>query len=514
MIGFLSNWQNHMPKLWQRAATDDGGLRRSAIKLALAGGIEYGLQLAMPIILVRYLDQTAFGQYRFLWLLAGSVLAIAPAFMPQALFYFLPRAEPGKKGVFIGNVLIYLITIGCVVSIIIIGGKPFLPEIANGLFAQSYGLSIFFLALWMVASLLDVLPIAEGNAYWESNSTIGLALLRTILLTGAAFISSDIGWVVFGMLIVAITKLMLLAYYVMTKVERLSWQISIMKKQLFYCVPFAIGNALFLLRTQADQWVVASMLSPAMYATFSIAAVFLPLATLIRQPVYSAMMPHLNKAHASGNFLEIQRLIKKTNGATALLLIPVAGMLLAGAPELVRIIYTHKYQHAAPVMEIYLVGMMMNAFAVSHVLPALDKGRFAVINSICSLLVSVTLNIVGVIHWGLIGAAMGSVFTFAFSELWSVQVVSRTLGVKMHQLLTWSALFPSVLAICFALYGVSMVKVFGSWNVFLTLLIKEAVYFILFVPCFLLTGGYKQFLLFIGTRQKAEEAVDIKAASR
>jgi O-antigen/teichoic acid export membrane protein len=180
----------------------------------------------------------------------------------------------------------------------------------------------------------------------------------------------------------------------------------------------------------------------------------------------------------------------------------------------VRIIYTDKYQHAAPVMQIYLVGMMMNAFAVSHVLPALDKGRFAAINSTCSLVISVTLNIIGVSHWGLIGAAMGSVVTFAFSELWSVQVVSRTLGIKMHQLLTWSALFPTVLAMCFALYGVSMVQIFGSWNVFLTLLINETVYLILFVPCFILAGGYKQFRLFIGARQESEETGEITAASR
>ncbi|MFC6518697.1 lipopolysaccharide biosynthesis protein [Undibacterium arcticum] len=291
--------------------SSDEGLRRSAITLALAGGVEYGLQLAIPIILVRYLDATAFGQYRLLWLLAGTALAIAPAFMPQSLFYFLPRTEPGQKRLIISNVLVYLIVAGVVVGAAASGWNPLLPETARSLFIQTYGISALFLALWVVASMLDVLPTADGRVRWQANVTIGVALIRTFLLAGAALTTADIAWVAFAMLMVAGLKIALLIYYANTNGEgvKLAWQIATLKKLLAYSLPFALGNALFLIRIQADQWVVASMLSTAQYATFSIAAVFLPVATLVRQPVYNAMMPRLNSAHARGEYAEIARLI-------------------------------------------------------------------------------------------------------------------------------------------------------------------------------------------------------------
>lgn len=487
-----------MSKLSSAATLPQGTLRNNAISLALAAGIEYGLQLLMPIILVRSLDQTAFGQYRFLWLLGGTAMAIVPAFMPQSLFYFLPRAEPGQKGLYVGSVLGYLIAAGCLVGILTSGWNPLLPIMATNLFVQTHGLSALFLALWVVASLLDFLPTADGRAHWQSRSTIGLSLLRTLLLTGAAIIFCDVRWVVFAMLIVAMVKIMVLAYYISTNGGRISWQMAAMKKQLAYSLPFAVGNGLFLLRIQADQWVVASMLSPALYATFSIAAVLMPIATLVRHPVYNAMMPRLNSAHAKGNLGEISRLIAKTNGVTALVLVPIAGGLFATAPELIEIIYTHRYNGAAPVMQVYMIGMMITAFAVGHVLPALEKGRFAAVNSACSLVVSIGVSIVGVKYWGLIGAAIGSVTTLALSESLSLKIVARTLGIRVSQLLAWGALWPAVLGTCIATGGAVMLGGIWRLNVFTLLLAKALTYLALFTPCFLLAGGWKQLNLLVG----------------
>lgn len=480
----------------------DGSLRSSAIMLALAGGLEYGLQLAIPIILVRVLDVTSFGQYRLLWLLSATALAIVPAFMPQSLFYFLPRAAQGQKRLIIGNVLVYLMAAGCLAGVVVSGWNPWLPAMARDLFFHTHGISAVFLALWVVASMLDVLPTADGHARWQANATACLALFRTLLLVAAALITANIMWIAVALLSVAVAKICLLCYYaiVIGADGKLIWHMPALKKQLGYALPFALGNALFLTRMQADDWVVASMLTPAMYAIFSIAGVFTPVATLIRQPVYNAMMPHLNTAHANRNFFEIARLIAKSNFVTAFLLVPIAGGIFVTAPELVEIVYTKKYLQTAPIMQIYLIGMMMNAFAVGHVLPALEKGRFAAINSGCCLVISVVLSIFGVKHFGLPGAALGSVSTFLISELWSVKVVSHTLGIKMRQLLLWRDLLPTVLGTFCGLAGVSILGSAITGNVYAVLISKAFLYLVIFAVCFLLSGGKKNVGLMMGQR--------------
>lgn len=477
-------------------------LRASALTLGLAGGIEYGLQLATPIILVRYLDVTAFAQYRLLWLLAGTVLGIAPAFMPQALFYFLPRAPREQKGRIIGNTLVYLLAAGAAVALATSGWSPLLPALASGLFFQTHGISALFLGLWVVASMLDVLPTADGRARWQAGSTITLAVVRTALLIGAAMLGSGILWIVIALAAAAIIKLSLLAWYIRSNRDggKMSWSLDSLKTQLAYSLPFAFGNALFLMRMQADQWVVASMLSAALYATFSIASVASPVATLIRMPVYNAMMPRLNGAHARGDLAEIARLIARSNGATAMLLLPVAGGLFTTAPELVRLVYTSRYQGAAPIMQVYTIGMMMTVFAVGHVLPAIEKGRFAVQNNGCCLLLSVILSILGVTHWGAIGAAFGSVSTLAISELWSVQVVAHTLGMRMHRLLDWHALGPTALATAVAMAGVPFLAGHVSGGLVAVLAAKSVLYLVLFLTCFFLAGGRRQLVLLSGQR--------------
>lgn len=478
----------------------DVSLRSSAIVLALAGGLEYGLQLTIPIFLVRLLDVTSFGQYRLLWLLSATVLAILPAFMPQSLFYFLPRAAQGEKRVIIGNVLLYLTAAGCLTGVVVSGWNPLLPIIARDLFFQTQGISAIFLALWVVASMLDVLPTADGHPRWQANATVCLAIFRTLLLVIATLFTANIVWIAVALLVVAAAKISLLCYYAITigADGKLIWRMSTLKKQLGFALPFALGNALFLTRMQADDWVVASMLTPAMYALFSIAGVFTPVATLIRQPVYNAIMPHLNIAHAHGNFFEMARLIAKSNFVTALLLVPIAGGIFVTAPELVEIVYTKKYQQTAPIMQIYLIGMMMNAFAIGHVLPALEKGRFAAINNGCCLVISVILSILGVKYFGLPGAALGSVSTFLISELWSVKVVAHTLGIKMHQLLLWRELLPTVLGTFCALAGVTIFDTAITGNIYEVVISKAFLYLVIFTVFFLLSGGKKNIGLLMG----------------
>lgn len=479
---------------------DKPGLRASAILLAAAGGVEYGLQMAMPIVLVRFLDATAFGQYRMLWLLASTALALAPAYMPQALFYFLPRAAPGAQRKYVLNVLIYLIAAACVAAFAVGAWNPLLPRLASNLFIHTHGVSTLFVGLWIVASLLDVLPSADGRARWQAAATVGIAIMRMGLLAGAAFLAGDIFWVVLAMVALAIVKICVMLFYVLRYTGRSAdaWDGSTLRAQFRYALPFAVGSALFTLRLQADDWVVASMLTPAVYAVFSIAGVVLPVATLIRQPVYNAMMPYLNRAHARGDLAEMARLIGRSNGATAMVLIPVAGGLLAGAPELIDIVYTAPYRAAAPVMQLYLLGMMMNAFAVGHVLPALEKGRFAAVNNACCLVLSILLGIAGVHYFGFAGAALGSIVAFAMGEGLSLRVVARTLGLKVHALLQWHALLPVLLATGLAV--ASALSLTAGWEQpdVVMLMGKALIYVAVFAACFLLAGGRRHLGLLMG----------------
>lgn len=475
--------------------SDKSGLRRSALKLGLAGAIEYGLQFAMPVILVRCLSPLDFAQYRLLWLLSATMLALAPAFMPNSLFYFLPRVDGAiGQARIIGNILLYLLLAALVTGLILSPLNPWLPLNVQSMLRHSQGLATLFLMLWLVSALFDTLPTAELRSSWQASATIGMAILRTLVLGLAAWLTQDVRWVLLGLVLLALIKLGLLAHYLWRAQpgRGLGLDRALMRQQWRYVLPFALGNALFLLRQQADQWVVATLMAPALYASFSIATVLQPVATLLRQPVYNAMMPHLNAAYAKGELERIRHLITHCNAATAMLLLPVASLFWLCAPEMVEIMYKKQNMAAAPVMRVYLIGMMVNAFAIGHVLPALNLGRFNTLNNGVVLLCSVALSLAGV-HWfGLPGAALGSVLGLAISEFWSATVVAGKLQISVATLLSWRKLWPTLASSGVALVLAMLISSRLAWLVWPLVLAKGTLFVLFWLPCFLAMGGRAQ----------------------
>lgn len=479
------------------------GIRGSAIRLALASGIEYGLQIAMPVILVRYLDTSSFGQYRLLWLLASTAFAIAPCFMPQSLFYYLPRAQTTEeRGILFGNTLLYLAVAGIFAGLLTSGWNIWLPTDAASLSSSTHGWSSVFVGMWVMASLFDVLPTADGNAPWQARATVLLALLRTALLAMAAILTQDVLYVILAMLLVVGVKMLTMCYYIAklgNAALGFSW--PQLRRQLAYAAPFALGNALFQMRLQADQWVVVATTSAAMFAMFSIATVLQPVSTLIRMPVFNAVMVHINSALAKGDLEQVRKLIAKSNGGAAFLLLPVAGGLFAVAPELVRFVYTEKYIATAPIMQVYLVGMMLSSFAVGHLLPALHKGRFATLNNAVCLPISVLISFIGMKTIGMVGAALGSVVMLAISEYWSARVVARALDTRVSDILALRSLVPSCLATlagAAAAWGVGRAMTLDTLAL---LLLKGTAYGIVMLAVLFATGGGRYLKVVIGIRK-------------
>jgi O-antigen/teichoic acid export membrane protein len=477
-------------------------LTRNTILLTLSGGIEFGLQFAIPMIFVRQLDPASFGQYRLMWLMAATALAIGPAFMPQSLYYFLPRASPAQQRVYIGNVLAWLGAAGCVVALAASGLNPWLPDKVLHLFSASHGLSSLFLLGWVIASITTALPTAEGRVRWQVGADLTVAALRTGLLAAAAIFTQDIAWVVAAMLGEALARIGICIAYLLSRPggARLAPGFAALATQLRYALPFAIGNALFMLRGQADQWVAAAMLPTALFGMFSIGAVVLPFITLVRQPLNNVMLPRLNKAFADGDLAAIRRLLRTSSTALTLALVPLAGVLACVAPQLVQIVYTGSYAAAVPVMQIYLLGMMMQAMATGYLLPTLERGRFAAANNACCLALSIAASIAGASRWGLPGAACGSVLAFAVSELWSLKVVARTLQAPALALLPWRTLVPCGLGTALAMGAVKLAQGSLAGGAPLLLLSKSLVFLAVFAAVFFAAGGRAQLQLLLGAR--------------
>ncbi len=423
------------------------GLRRAALSLGAANAIDYALQFLQPVILARLLDTTDFGGYRLLWLVTTTALALTTLGVPQSLYYFLPRSDAAGKRLYIYQALVFLSIGGLLAAAAVLPGSPLLPGSANLL--SQYGLlPSAFVFLWIFCNLLDFLPAADGRSTWQAKTIVGLSILRTFLLVTSAILSESLMGVFWGMLLFVGLKSSLLLMYTIWYhgVKAPLVRQTSFWEQTRYAVPFGVAGMLFGLRSQAEQWVVATLFSIGQYAAFSVASVLPPLVSLFRQSMNQAFLPRMSELHAAGDNPGMLALNNRANVALALLLFPGLAFAFVFANDLITLIYTKTYALGSNVMRIYVVGMVAFCVEVNNVMLLLKEGGFAARTNFMTLLICIVVSIVFAKEFGLAGAAAGSVVAVYMERALTLRRMGARLSLSLGALQNWRALGKTLLA--------------------------------------------------------------------
>ena len=443
-------------------ATLAGSLKRRALSLGVARGFDYAIQVLLPMVLVRCLEPEAFGQYRLLWLVVGTVMAGATLCMPASLFYFLPRADSAAvRRLYVNQTVLYLTVAGLVSALAIGPWNHWLPESIGALSAHGMVVPAVVL-LWVVASLLDLLPTIEERIRWQAGATIGLGALRAAGLTLAAIISRDLGVVLLVLLAVIVVKVFVLLLYI-ARYHRLLGPILRWPQfahQIRYAAPFGAGGALYLLRMQGDQWAAAALFPVAVFASFSIGAVLAPLLDVFRQAVSATVLPSMSRCHADGNIGGAIALNSQANVLTAFLVFPLLAFAFIFAEDLIGVVYTDAYLDAVPVMRLYIVGLVALIVELATVTLILRQGHFVLWLNAATLAGAIALSWYGAQRFGLAGAAAGSVAAAWVDRALTLSRIARVTGFPVARLLDWPAL-GRLLVLALAAAALARVAVLG-----------------------------------------------------
>lgn len=420
---------------------DSGSLHRRALSLGVANAVDYGLQFLLPVVLTRTLEPDAFGHYRLLWLAVATIMAVAPLAMPLSLYYFLPRAGVVAKRLYINQTLVYLGLAGLAGAWAVGPWNPLLPESLQPVAA--YGLVIpAFIFLWVVASLLDLLPTVEEQVRWQVNVIVGLSTARAVTLGLAAWLTRDLAIVLYALLGFVLFKLGLLLYYIARRhgLRRPVAQRAAFLNQIRHAAPFGISGALYGLRGQGDQWVAASLFAPAMFAAFSIAVVLAPLVNLFRQSVNHAFLPSMSRLQAEGKFAAMLELNNRANVAVGLLVYPLLAFCFVYADRIVVLVYTSVYADAGAVMRVYIAGLVALVVELNSIMLLQSEGRYAMRVNLFALIASVPISYFGATHFGLPGAAAGSVLAMYLERFATLKRISGAVGTPVRNLQDWRTL--------------------------------------------------------------------------
>lgn len=450
---------------------------RGAFTLGTASAIDYVLQFILPIVLVRSLDPTEFGQYRVLWLVTNTVMVIAPLYMPQSLFYFLPRAGE-RRAPYVANVIWFLALMGLLGALIVGPWNPLRPELMRGL-PGAGELVPAFVFLWVASTLIEWLANTEGRVGAQARIVVTLSLARVLIVGSTAWVTGDILAVYIALMAFALVRCLFVLVDVLRRYGKggLAPDRPLMRQQLAYAAPFGAAGMLYGLRQQSDQWIAASLFSLQQFAAFSISLVVLPLAGLIRQAVSNAILPAMNARHHQGDILGAVEINRDANTLTAILLFPVLAFLFIFAEEVIGLIYTAQYLDGAQPMRVYLLGLAGQALVVNNLLITLAQGGFQMRLNGFFLPIAVLLSLGGAGAYGLMGAALGSAVTQWGSHLLSIRHVSRISQVGAAQLIDWRALMQFALAAMLAgLMAILAVRALDTSSIGLRLAVGAVVF--------------------------------------
>ena len=417
------------------------GLARRAFSLGAVKALDNALQFLLPVVLVRCLDAATFGEYRLVWLAVGTVMALATLGMPGALYYFLPRSDAPTRRLYIHQTLAFLATTGMIAAFIVSPLNPWLPSTLHPL--AKYGALVpAFVLLWVVSVLLEFIPTIDERIPLQASATISVALARALLVAGGAWFTGDLSVILWLLFATVLLKLALLLAYIgrFHGWGRPWFKPALFGAQLRYTLPFGFSSACYVLRSQADQWVAATLFTLHSFAAFSIAAILGQLVNIFRTSVVEAFMPSMSRLEAAGELRSMMEMNARANAMVGLLLLPMLGFVFAFAEDIVSLVYTSAYIDAAPVMRVYIIAMAALVVELSSVLQLLRQGLFSLGMNVVVLACAIPLSWFGGQHFGLPGAAAGSITALYLDRAIVLTRIARISGVPLREQQDWASL--------------------------------------------------------------------------
>jgi O-antigen/teichoic acid export membrane protein len=297
-------------------------------------------------------------------------------------------------------------------------------------------------ALWLASYLLEFLPTVEERIAWQAYATLGIALLRALVVGAGAWVTGDLEVILWLLIAVVVIKLAVLFIYVHRHhgLGRPWFERAAFVEHFRQAAPFGVSSMLFQLRSQTDQWVAAALFALSSFAAFSIAAIVGQVVHIFRHSVMEAFLPTMSRMEAAGDVRGMLELNRRANVMVATALLPLLAVAFVFAEDIVTLVYTAAYVEAAPVMRVYIVGMAAMVVEIGSVVLLLRQGPFAMKMTAAALVVSVAVSWSAAQAFGLAGAAAGSVLGVYMDRTLMLRRVSKLTGIAVRRLQDWRGL--------------------------------------------------------------------------
>ena len=410
------------------------------------------LTFALPLVLVRLLDPTAFGTYKQFFLISQTLLLVGQLGLTQSLYYFLPRGGE-ERGAYVTHALVALSALGALFGAALYALAPWLgARLGSGELGDLRAPLALYSALMLAAAPLEGALTSESRIGKAALAYVLTDALRAGALIAGAKLFGSIG-IFWAAAVVALLRVAALAALVARGIlphSRPSW--SALRKQLAFALPFAGAMWLYVGQRYFSQYAVSARFDAATFALFAVASFHLPVVDIVFTPITEVLMVRLGRAHGGGSQAAMLAEWDDAVNKLASLLLPAAcGAWLLG-PTVLPLLFTHKYAGAVPLFMLATVEIPLWILPCDALLRAAGDTRFLFAFYGARVGISAGCVLGGIWLFGLPGALGGAIVSEALSRACLMLRGRRFLGVAFGELLDW----PSLARIATASVGASL----------------------------------------------------------
>lgn len=386
-----------------------------------------------PIIMVRYLSMTDVGILSAILLVYTLLAPVFASAFPHTLIYYLPTRTLGERQAIAIKVAGIMFFFGLLAAIFMFAlgllallAPVFLAGVTDTLVGGVSAIGPAGLKYLVVLALMPLgdfpvrmlanLLVVEGRARTAAVVNALKSLFTLSCLLVPILMEADLWTIITSYSLAGFLSGFLLLFYLRRLypgrpgtgiVNRVS-----VRQLCTFALPMGINETVMMLYNRIDLFLIALVFPAVMVAQYRTGAWQVPFVTSVAYSVGAVYVPHLRRLFDAGLMGEAVDIWKGTICKVALITVPLGLICVAGAEEIVSLLFTDQYLPAANVFRLYCLLTLGRVAAFGPVLVAAGRPRLIIRVAILSFLGNIIFSVPLVFTLGFIGPALGTLLAF------------------------------------------------------------------------------------------------------
>lgn len=481
---------------------------RPALILMSGRFIGFVVAFAVPMVLARLFSQEDFGTYKQLFLIFGTLFAIAQFGMAESLYYFLPNDQHNAAR-YVRNTLLVLGGVGLLcLGVMALLREPIARLLNNPLVADYVPLVGVYL-LFMLLSVVMEIVLTVRKQHFRASCVYALTdVARAVFYLVPVLLFGGLHGLMLGAIGFALARLIAMLLMIHRELGGARATASepveggLLRRHLGYALPFGLAALIETVQVNYHMYAVSWHFDAATFAIYAVGCLQIPVIDLLMTSTSNVMMVSMRERAREGDMAGARALWLDASRKLALVLCPFIGVLLVCAHELIVLLYTETYADSVPIFMIWTLASALTLLLTDGVLRVFAETHFLIVQNLVRLaLVAVSINWL-MQRFGLTGAVMATVFATLCARLLALFRIKRVMGVHLRELLPWGHLALIILMAAFAAVPALVLKQVLALPLLLQLGVTGLVYCL----------GYVLLLLWIGPMDTEERRMLLRWA--